>query len=195
MVPPPCGVPTTRWGRYDSPGFFIDGFPSVYRRGAHGAATFSIMKLVACLLIAGCTGGLAVADDDAVRRCRLVVETTARLACYDAIAIPVRGGPAARTGQPEPSSTNPAAGFGLENRLTPAQEIETLDGVIPGRFDGWIARGKFSLANGQVWEISDGSQAAYNLRDPKVRITRGMAGTFFMQIEGVSQTPRVRRVQ
>jgi hypothetical protein len=46
-----------------------------------------------------------------------------------------------------------------------------------------------------VWEVSDGSTTAYNLRSPKVKITRGVSGTFFMAIEGVSQTPRVRRLR
>jgi len=51
------------------------------------------------------------------------------------------------------------------------------------------------MANGQLWEVTDGSQAAYRLSDPKVRISRGISGSFFMEIQGVSQTPRVRRIE
>lgn len=72
---------------------------------------------------------------------------------------------------------------------------ESLSSHIPGQFEGWLPKERISLANGQVWEITDGSEAAYSLRDPKVLITRGFSGSFFMKIEGVYQTPRVRRIR
>lgn len=70
-----------------------------------------------------------------------------------------------------------------------------MESTIAGTFEGWLAGSRLRLANGQVWEIADGSSASYLLRDPKVRITRGMLGSFFMTIEGVAQSPRVRRIQ
>jgi len=87
-----------------------------------------------------------------------------------------------------------AADFGLPQK--PAFErSEALETSVTGSFDGWGPDEKITLANGQVWQIIDGSSAGYSLRDPKVRITRGMFGTFFMQVDGVSQTPKVRRVR
>jgi hypothetical protein len=51
------------------------------------------------------------------------------------------------------------------------------------------------LANGQVWQITDGSEGVYSLVDPLVTIERGSFGSFFLRIEGVGQTPKVRRLQ
>jgi len=46
-----------------------------------------------------------------------------------------------------------------------------------------------------VWEVLDTKRVSYELDNPTVRIKRGMLGSFFMEIDGVSATPRVRRVQ
>jgi hypothetical protein len=100
---------------------------------------------------------------------------------------------AAAVPRPAPPA-DPAANFGLEYRA-PVAAADALASFIAGAFPGWRPNGRIQLANGQVWQITDGSEAAYDLRDPAVRITRGFAGTFFMEITGVAQTPRVRRVQ
>ena len=121
-------------------------------------------------------------------------DAAARLACYD--AIPLSVAPAAPAPGPA-AAAPPAASFGLESRPSPAAtpEVVSIDNAIDGPFDGWLPRGQLKLANGQVWEVSDGSQAAYDLKSPKVKITRGVSGSFFMAIEGVAQTPRVRRIK
>jgi hypothetical protein len=135
------------------------------------------------------------ADDAALQRCRELRDASARLACYDVIPLS-----AAPTG-PAPGAAAVAApasaSFGLEFKPLPsaAPPIASIESSIDGPFDGWLPRGQFKLGNGQVWEVADGSTAAYRLQNPKVKITRGVSGTFFMAIEGVSQTPRVRRVK
>jgi hypothetical protein len=53
---------------------------------------------------------------------------------------------------------------------------------------------RLKLENGQVWEVVDASKAAYSLERPAVRVSRGVLGSFFIEIQGVSRTPRVRRV-
>ena len=177
------------------------------------------MRAIVCVLAVSCASALAYgASADEFLRCRQVADPAARLVCYDAVVIPAgaeatptsASGPVPRpqsprspaTGRPEAAAaTGPASApnltqrFGLPSAAAPIQELPTLQSAIPGRFDGWIARARIRLANGQLWEISDGSDAAYDLRDPKVKITRGVSGTFFMEIEGVSQTPRVRRIE
>lgn len=70
-----------------------------------------------------------------------------------------------------------------------------LESSISGLFEGWQPQSRIRLANGQVWQVTDGSEGVYARRDPKVRISRGTLGSFFMQIDGVSQTPRVRRIE
>ncbi len=113
-----------------------------------------------------------------------------RVACYDAIALP----PASLAGTasgPSPTTPPPAT----LQAPSHAAEAEFVDSRIVGRIEGWTPATRFTLANGQVWEIADGSQAVYGLQDPGVRISRGLFGSFFIRIEGVSQTPRVRRVR
>lgn len=71
-----------------------------------------------------------------------------------------------------------------------------MESTINGRFDGWVADTRFVLANGQVWQINDGSTTAYVAQlNAKVRVTRGLLGSYFMQVEGVSQMPRVKRLR
>lgn len=149
------------------------------------------MRSVLAILLAVGWIGHAAADDTALQRCRVLNEPLARLACYDAI-------PLARSHDTSNAPTTPqttASDFGLESRRLGPVPVASIESAIDGAFDGWLPRGRLTLANGQVWEIIDGSQAAYDLRSPRVSITRGMSGSFFMAIEGVAQTPRVRRVR
>lgn len=126
------------------------------------------------------------ADDAALTQCRSVADSLARLACYDAIVI--KGVRAA--------AATPTERFGLETRLPAASSFnEKLESRIVGKFEGWEPRTAFTLANDQVWAIQDGSRAYYELVDPRVTITRGAMGGYFMKIEGVAPTPRVRRVR
>jgi hypothetical protein len=150
------------------------------------------MRNILTLALAATLCAVAHADDSAVLRCRAITDAGARLSCYDAIPLGGTTAPAV----PAARAASPAAAFGLESRAMPTQSlVPSIESAIEGPFDGWLPRTQFKLANGQVWEISDGSQAAYDLRNPKVRITRGVSGSFFIAIEGVAQTPRVRRIR
>ncbi len=184
-------------------------WPMRCRRGA--AAT----KAVVVLALAAGLPDLAIADSAAIARCRQQSDTLLRLKCYDEIPLPPAGAaaapaPAGSAGSPPATSAppaapaaaaapaDPAARFGLENRPKPAgapDAIAAIESHIPGRVDGWVRNSRFRLANGQVWEIRENSPASYDLRDPKVRIVRGFSGSFFMELEGVSRTPRVVRVE
>lgn len=152
------------------------------------------MKQSLVFLLSGACICAIAADDAAMQRCRDVVDAAARLACYD--AIPLSATPASPA--PAPAAVMPsAASFGLESKPSPAATpvLVSIESAVDGPFDGWLPRGQLRLVNSQVWEVSDGSQAAYNLKSPKVKITRGVSGSFFMAIEGVAQTPRVRRIK
>jgi len=176
------------------------------------------------LLVAWATlgGAQAMAQDSPVeselRRCRVITDSAARIACYDAIALPaeaITGQRQATNGTAGPggaralsavtsaasasvpavaSPSPPLRDFGLPERAATALP-QSIDSAIEGDFDGWTAGARLRLANGQVWEIVDGSTASYQLRDPKVRISRGLLGSFFISIEGVAQSPRVRRIR
>lgn len=136
-------------------------------------------------------------DGAALQRCRQVADATQRLACYDAIALPKANQAVGPSGA-APTVAAQATNFGLETRPTPSTEpapLASIDSMIEGTFEGWLPQSPLKLANGQIWVIADGSSAAYRLTSPKVRITRGVSGSFFLAVEGVSQTPRVRRLQ
>ncbi len=152
--------------------------------------------------IAPLAAGAAI-DADLVR-CRAIGADAPRLACYDALA----GAPASAAAAPAPVAPMPAPAappapvaavpaapeFGFESRL-PASAPDAVESRIPGRFDGWEPGQKIRLENGQVWQVIDGSRGVVAARDPKVRVTRAAMGTFFLEIEGRRQAPRVRRLE
>lgn len=142
-----------------------------------------------------------VADTE-LRACRAIADKTARLACYDALplAAATAATPAAkampapqtaRAAMPAAAASTPAEQFGLSSAQL--RQADTLETEIMGRFEGWRPKQLITLANGQVWRISDDSSAVYNLQNPRVTVRRGVLGAFYLEIEGVNQSPRVRR--
>ena len=86
----------------------------------------------------------------------------------------------------------------ISQRNRPAAKAaadNVIETSIAGRFTGWWPKDKITLANGQVWQISDDSTGAVNLTDPKVRIRRGFFGGYKLEIEGIAQAPSVKRLQ
>jgi len=163
------------------------------------------MKAAAFLTLAATA---AVADDAGLQGCRAIADGAKRLACYDALPIspPAAGarpsaGPSATAGAASPSgSASPApkpsllSRFGFEGRAQP-DELPSVESHIPGSFEGWAPNSRIKLANGQVWQISDGSRRMVWLENPKVTIRRGAIGSFFLDIDKVSIAPRVRRIE
>jgi len=103
---------------------------------------------------------------------------------------------------PAPTSTPvPAQKPGVQSErfglgAVPAETVQAIDSHIPGEFRGWEPRSRITLANGQVWEVNDGSRGALApVVDPKVRVRRGMLGSFYLEIEGLNRSPRVKRIQ
>jgi hypothetical protein len=128
------------------------------------------------------------AEDVALRQCRNIGHPVARLACYDALSLP----PA-----PAASASSTAAGalegqFGLP---APSERVQELVTRFEGSFEGWRANERIRLANGQVWQVIDGSTGVYELKSPQVTIRRGALGRFVLDIEGAAKRPGVRRVE
>ena len=160
------------------------------------------MKLICLLLtLVFAASALQAAEpaNNALERCRLLPEAAARLACYDALPLtlpltlplppaPAAAPPAAAT----PVAPAPEAAFGLESRRSAVQDISS---TLPGLFEGWDRNTRFTLANGQVWQVSDGTAASVYLRSPRVTVRRAALGSFRLEIEGVNQAPRVQRVE
>jgi hypothetical protein len=172
--------------------------------------------LAGLVMIPSLAAAQATADALAreLARCRAVADAAARLKCYDLIvpgegagsaaaatttasataASATAGGAASPPAAAGPATAAAAARFGLEHLPMPGANDEVRSS-IPGRFTGWEAKTRWRLANGQVWQVADGSRAYYQLESPAVRITRGALGSFFMEISGVSHAVPVRRVE
>jgi len=140
----------------------------------------------------------ALADGAAILSCRAVIEPAQRLACYEAIIVsPARGAtptPAPRVPAPSAAPTS-ADSFGLEAKKAFSSLPSTIESTIPGRFMGWGPHELITLANGQVWQVSDDSRGALVSANPKVLVRRGALGAFYLEIAGTNRSPRVRRIQ
>jgi hypothetical protein len=153
--------------------------------------------------------GAALADDAALLHCRGLNDTGARLACYDAIplapatAVRAAAAPAAAAAAATTAATPPAPApapeqsFGMATVKRAEPEAPTfIESTIPGAFQGWGPTTQFTLANGQVWRVVDGSEAVLPpMQDARVRITRNLFGTMFLEIPGTNNSPKVRRVR
>lgn len=153
--------------------------------------------LAACLVATGFALPVAAQPaGDGWQRCRAIADAAARLACYDALvdaglaaarpAAPV----AAPAAAPPPAAA--AAEFGLSGT---ARSLQAVTSSLPGLFQGWGPNARLRLANGQVWQVVDGSSAALYLRDPAVTVRRAALGSYLMEIAGTNHAPRVRRVE
>jgi hypothetical protein len=166
------------------------------------------MRILALLLLAATTSALA--DDAGILRCRAIKDSAARLACYDGIAVPSAAAAQPKAGTPAAAASasasapaaaatpaapaTPAQQFGLESK-TPVAQLDSVESTVPGLFKGWSANTIITLANGQQWQISDGSSGYVNMENAKVKIKRGFMGSFYLDIEGNNRVPRVRRVK
>ena len=143
---------------------------------------------------------LPVLAQDGLQRCRALTDTTARLACYDALAdaavLTRTGGPAAATA-PVATAAPPRAAeaaFGLPEAKRP-DAVEAVHSTVGPRFGGWGPNSRIRLANGQVWQVIDGSSVELPEGARKVSVKRGALGSFYLDFEGLNTSPRVRRVE
>lgn len=133
------------------------------------------------LLLLASTSVLAQ-EPSALQACRGLADAAKRLACYDALPAPAAAASAT------------AANFGLEVKAMQAAPGEVTS-RIEGRFDGWGPKSLIRLANGQLWQISDDSDAVLSLNSPQVTIRRAVLGGFRMELDGTNRTARVKRLQ
>ena len=135
--------------------------------------------------------GAALAADATLQQCRSIPDPAARLACYDALPLPASPATATPAG---PAPEVPAQ-FGLVREAAPVVELPSIESTIPGHFDGWYPNRRVKLANGQVWQVADGSTRFYDLDNPKVTIRRGVLGAFYLDLSVDNRSIRVRRVE
>ena len=151
--------------------------------------------LVVCALaLSASASGAALADEGGLQACRAITDAARRLACYDALPLPAAG--TAAPAAPAAAPHDPAS-FGFEAKAAQATQaaLPSIGSYIPGRFEGWGPRERIKLANGQVWQVTDDSNAVMNLMDPKVTVRRGALGAFYLEVEQSNRTARGKRVE
>jgi len=72
---------------------------------------------------------------------------------------------------------------------------EPIQSTIAGEFAGFGKGRRFVLANGQEWEQTESTSLNLRKQDPKVTIKPGLAGAWYLQVEGSNTMPKVRRVK
>jgi len=156
------------------------------------------------LLMLSLTVATVAAHGQDLRSCRAVADAAARLTCYDGLPLPaVAMAPAAASMAPVTVSppvaavASPAlageATFGQQS--TARGEVAAVRSSVAGRFEGWGPRSRIRLANGQVWEVTDGSSAVVWLLNPQITVRRAALGSFVLEVEGLNRAARVRRVE
>jgi hypothetical protein len=178
---------------------------------------------IAVAIVLSATATLASAQglEQQIQRCRGLTDAAARLACYDAIGSARSGGappsaPAAvataiapATPVSTPTAPTPAAPVAVAATAAPPAATERFglpDAAEPGRvqavesrvgddFFGWGPNERIGLANGQVWQVIDGSSGAIRAANRKVQVRRAALGSFLLEFEGLNYSVRVRRVQ
>ena len=93
-----------------------------------------------------------------------------------------------------PVVVGPANRFGY--RAPVDQPRSTVTSTLVGSFSGWDSHTRLSLANGQLWRVSEsGSWSCQSLQDPKVTIKPMLLGSWLAYIQGCSNSVRVERVR
>ena len=146
--------------------------------------------------VLACSSGMAA--DAPLLKCRELSAPPARLACYDAIpAAAVAAAGPAPTGK-APGDAGPGAAadgsFGLP--VNPASSgTQTVHAALDAEFAGWQPNQRLRLDNGQVWQITDGSSMHLDRGARKVTVRRGAFSAYYLNIEGLNTSPRVRRIE
>lgn len=86
----------------------------------------------------------------------------------------------------------PANSFGLK---TLSEDIDSIRSSIVGDFVGWKVKDKITLANGQVWKITDGRKIHYKATNPEITITKGMFDSYRIKVDGLNHSATVVRVK
>lgn len=75
-------------------------------------------------------------------------------------------------------------------------EREAVRSRIVGQFSGWTGKTVFTLANGQVWQQTDGERwSTRALRDPEVVIEPKAFGSWLLRVAPSNRTVRVTRIE
>jgi hypothetical protein len=88
-----------------------------------------------------------------------------------------------------------AAQSAQDGRERRGEEAMPVSSSVKGEFRGWQNGTMFELENGQRWRVVDSDfQAIRPMANPKVTISPGAFGSWYMLVEGTSVKVKVKRV-
>lgn len=177
---------------------------------------------VSALMIFGVPGAAAADLADELQRCAAISGETARLACYDALAMPARMAEPRPVATPAPAAPTPAARPAAVNApstaVAPAPSTAPRAAAVePGRehlgpiekeeeqreftatlisvTDSPLGGKLFNLEDGQVWRQLDERFVAVPDLPAPILLKRGAFNSYTLRIDGRGRSIKVRRMQ
>jgi len=96
--------------------------------------------------------------------------------------------------EPEVERGTPEERFGMEKKVLELGGDE-MSSTALGEFRFWNKGQRIELENGQVWEITNSTNLFHKTTNPRVTIEKGLFSSFYLHIDGVSKSLKVRRIR
>jgi len=84
--------------------------------------------------------------------------------------------------------------FGLEHEVFDLGGEERHSKAI-GQFGFWESGQRIELENGQVWQIVDDDELYFKATNPALTIEKGLLGSYYMHLDGISKSIKVKRIR
>lgn len=96
----------------------------------------------------------------------------------------------------ERSEESSGSAGGDQRGFTESERESDIDTRIVGSFKGWRGGTEFELENGMVWRQAESDIFAIPATEnPRVTISKGLFGVWYLSVEGYSRRVRVERVR
>jgi len=105
-----------------------------------------------------------------------------------------RGSDRRSESEPEPELGTLEERFGMEKKVLELGGDE-MSSTALGEFRLWNEGQRIELENGQVWEITNDTNLFHKTTNPRVTIEKGLFSAFYLHIDGVSKSLKVRRIR
>ena len=176
--------------------------------------TIRLVLLWLCISLGMSVHAESKSLNDAMKECATIKRDLKRLACFDSLSGKVSDfkvepmSSKQRQARQQATATEqrqdtaavaalpqtPESSFGLKESTRPDDDIDVITSYIPGEFSGWRKDDQITLANGQIWQITDG-RIFHKATNPRVEISRGVFGSFNIKIVGLNRSSKVKRIQ
>lgn len=83
----------------------------------------------------------------------------------------------------------------VRRATAPDREQEPVRSSIAGEFRGWSNGSVFLLANGERWQVTEGSYSVRPVSNPGVTIRPGVISGWYMEVDGQPVKAKVRRLK